>query len=169
MQVPPSILASRFWHCRRLSDDPYTPSRPRKEGVSTCFPLEPPPRPPTLTASSDRATVRSLRSQQQKSSESLSKTKVTVVTSSAKKYNGLQFPWTKGDKRCTGLCKNPPASQLLAAKCTHHRCQIEAVLTHDIHAWDQAAKDALCCMWRPSSSPLPTQNPSRCLRGKQAA
>jgi hypothetical protein len=114
---------------------------------------------------SDRATIRSLCSQHRKSSDALSKMKVTVVTRSVEKYNGFQFPWL----RETHKAMQEPVRR--AASCSsslHHRCQIEAVLTHDILAWDQAARLPFrACGGRAPSIYPPKTLPDSCEASKQ--
>lgn len=79
-----------------------------------------------------------------------------------KRYNSLQFPWTMGYKGY--------ARTRLADSCSslHHRCQIETVLTHDICAWEQAAKLPFpaCGAEAPSTHP-PRILPDTCEASKQ--
>jgi hypothetical protein len=60
-----------------------------------------------------------------------------------------------------------PALQILAAV-LHHRCQIETVLTHDIRAWEQAARLPFpaCGAGAPSTHP-PRILPDTCEASKQ--
>jgi hypothetical protein len=88
-------------HCRALGRFLHTPSplASTLEGVFLVSSQPPNTHHPTPLLSVP------LSSRQQKSSESLSKTKVTLVTSSAKK---VQWPSISMDHGLHGLCKNPP-------------------------------------------------------------